>query len=161
MKKKILFAIVFLCLALTACGKDEPLESLEVTEAETKSIFDVSEDFENFISESLATPGSALSTMDEEVRLTIETEQETAEGDSNINSEKIQLENKQEEVTQSEKTETTSTEQSLGIDNKKEEVKVEEMPQELKEAIEAQNNKEVKEGLDIISSYLETLENVN
>lgn len=48
MKKKILFAIVLLCLALTACGKDEHLESLEVTEAETKSIFDVSEDFEKF-----------------------------------------------------------------------------------------------------------------
>lgn len=158
MKKKVLFAIMLLCLALTACGKDEPLESLEVTEAETKSIFDVSEDFENFISESLATPGSALSVMDEEVRLTIETEQETAESNSNINSEKIQLENGQEEVTQSE---TTSTEQSLDIDNKKEGVKVEEMPQELKEAIEAQNNKEVKEGLDIISSYLETLENNN
>lgn len=158
MKKKILFAIMLLCLTLTACGKDEPLESLEVTEAETKSQFDISEDFENFISESLATPGSALSTMDEEVRLTIGTEQETAEGDSNINSEKIQLENKQEEVTQSE---ITSTEQSLGIDNKKEGVKVEEMPKGLKEAIEAQNNKEVKEGLDIISSYLETLENDN
>lgn len=48
MKKKVLFAIMLLCLALTACGKDESLESLEVTEAETKSIFDVSEDFEKF-----------------------------------------------------------------------------------------------------------------
>lgn len=48
MRKKILFAIVLLCLALTACGKDDLLESLEVTEAETKSIFDVSEDFEKF-----------------------------------------------------------------------------------------------------------------
>lgn len=158
MKKKILFAIVLLCLALTACSKDDTLESLEVTEAETKSIFDVSEDFEKFTDESLATPGSAFSIMDEDARLTIKTEQETAESNSNINSEKIQLENGQEEVTQSE---TTSTEQSLDIDNKKEGVKVEEMPQELKEAIEAQNNKEVKEGLDIISSYLETLENVN
>lgn len=161
MKKKILFATMLLCLALTACGKDEPLESLEATEAETKSEFDISEDFEDFINESLATPTSAISVMDEDVRLTIETEQETAEGDSNINSEKIQLENEQEEVTQSETTETTSAEQSLDIDNKKEEVKVEEMPQELKEAIEAQNNKEVKEGLDIINAYLETSENDN
>lgn len=48
MRKKILFAIMLLSLALTACSKDDPLETVEVTEAETKSIFDVSEDFEKF-----------------------------------------------------------------------------------------------------------------
>lgn len=150
MKKKILFAIMLLCLTLTACGKDEPLESLEVTEAETKSQFDISEDFENFISESLATPGSALSTMDEEVRVT--TEQETEENKN--------LDLTKSELSQSEVTASIGTKE-LQTDKENLKTEVEEMPKGLKEAIEAQNNKEVKEGLDIISSYLETLENDN
>lgn len=150
MKKKILFAIMLLCLTLTACGKDEPLESLEVTEAETKSQFDISEDFENFISESLATPGSALSVMDEEVRVT--TEQETEENKN--------LDLTKSELSQSEVTASIGTKE-LQTDKENLKTEVEEMPKGLKEAIEAQNNKEVKEGLDIISSYLETLENDN
>lgn len=145
MKKKILFAIVLLSLALTACSKDDPAESLEVTEAETKSQFDISEDFENFISESLATPGSALSVMDEEVRVT--TEQETEE-------------NKSLDLTKSEVTASIGTKE-LQTDKENLKTEVEEMPKGLKEAIEAQNNKEVQEDLALINAYLETSQNRN
>lgn len=150
MKKKILFAIVLLSLALTACSKDDPAESLKVTEAETKSQFDISEDFENFISESLATPGSALSVMDEEVRVT--TEQETEE---NKNLDLIKSELSQSEVTASIGT------KELQTDKENLKTEVEEMPKGLKEAIEAQNNKEVQEDLALINAYLETSQNRN
>lgn len=149
MRKKILFAIMLLSLALAGCSKDEPLD-LEATEAETKSQFDISEDFENFISESLATPGSALSVMDEEVRVT--TEQETEENKN--------LDLTTSEFSQSEVTASTGTKE-LQTDKENLKAEVEEMPQELKEAIEAQNNKEVQEDLALINAYLETLENVN
>lgn len=49
MKKSLLLTTMLMCLVLSACSKDEPLESIEATEAETKSKFDISEDFENFI----------------------------------------------------------------------------------------------------------------
>ena len=50
MKKSLLLTIFIMCLVLTACRKEEPLENLEkATEVETKSKFDISEDYANFI----------------------------------------------------------------------------------------------------------------
>ena len=145
--RKSLFLIIFIiCLALTACRKEQPLESLEVAETETKSKFDISEDFEAFVDmENCKSTNFAISAMNEGERIAVE------ESTENIG---IDHEQEQEQ-------EVKECLNTLHTDNENSEIVAQTMPQQLKNIINEQNEKEVQEGLALINAYLESSQTDN